>query len=597
MKRILPILAVLLLTAALTAFGQPVPNRPSNGATDQPIDVTIGWRPLTSVRGYEAHISTTPSFGEYEQVFTVESSAEVLNLLYGTTYYWRVRGVNEELDSATEWSSVQSFTVADGAGIPQPLLPEEGATEQPRSVELQWSGVSEATGYEVEYAYDPGFLGGVVVSASATTYALSGLDYAQQIFWRVRRISAAAGPGEWSRFSSFTTEYKVPDPLDAPRLLSPQNGAVDQPTELRLLWSEVAGREILYDVEVGLDEGFTELAWSSLDLDSTSLDLTALENSRLYFWRARARNSETESEWSSVFRFTTIADPPSTPLAPQLLTPLNGSAQVPVLVLLTWDSIDDAAWYEVEFGRDPSFTERDTLIRTPNASAELGELAPETTYHWRARAGNENGPSGWSRPFRFTTAPDQPQLPETPRLLAPANAATGVEMPATLLWRPSANAVSYAIQLSTTGQFNGEQETFDALDTTSLLDELPEGTEFFWRVQGRNPFGASEWSESWSFTTAGGVTSVVQEKALNGLRIYPLPASEHLTVELPEGKGDVRLSLFDVRGLLRTEKEFAAGENASGRFVLPLDGIPAGIWYCRINVGETVITRPVIVVR
>lgn len=463
-------------------------------------------------------------------------------------------------------------------------------------------------GYEVEYADDPEFIGGTVVAAAGSTYPITGLDYAQQVFWRVRLSSAAAGPGEWSRAFSFTTEYQKPDPLDAPRLLSPANNAADQPLELVLTWNPVAGKELLYDVEVALDEDFADLAWTSQDIDSTSLDLAGLESERTYFWHARTRNSATESEWSAPFRFTTRPALPATPLAPQLLTPVNGSAQNPVVVLLTWDSIEDATWYEVEFGRDPSFAASDTLLRTTDAAAEIAELAPETTYHWRARAGNHNGPSGWSRPFRFTTAPDQPQLPEAPRLVAPANAAVDVAIPAVLAWLPSANAASYAVQFSATGQFNGEEETFDALDTAHLLDELPEGTQFFWRVQGRNAFGESEWSESWSFTTVGGTTGVEDVQELNegtgitGLRIYPVPATENLIVEFPGSNAgghytDVRLALFDARGLLRTEVRFEKGAAAAGHVVVPLDGIPAGIWYCRITVGDAVVTRPVVVVR
>lgn len=598
MQRILPILAVLLLWGTSVAHGQPVPNMPSDGAVDQPVNVTVGWRPLSTVVAYEVQVSMSTPFDEFDQVITAESSAELLNLLYQTTYYWRVRGVDAEWNPTTDWSAVQSFTVRAGTGIPQPVLPEEGASDQPLSVQLQWSGVPGAGIYEVQYAFDPGFLGGVNVAATDTTHLLEGLDYEQQVFWRVRRAFAAGAPGDWSRAFSFTTRYRKPEPPDAPRLLSPADNAVDQPKELTLTWNPVEGKGILYDVEVAGDEDFTEPIRSALDVDSTSFDLADLEGERTYFWRARARNGEAESEWSAPFRFTTRPDQPATPLAPQLLTPVNGSSQVPVVAFLTWDSIEDAAWYEMEFGRDPSFAGSDTLIRTGQASAEMVDLLPETTYHWRARAGNENGPSAWSRPFRFTTAADEPQLPETPRLLAPADAATDVETTARLIWLPAANAASYAIGLSATGEFNGEEKMFDALDTAQLLEELPEGTQFFWRVQGRNPFGESEWSATRSFTTAGGTTGVWEEKKMEGMRIYPVPATENLIVEIPAADAAaVRLELFDARGLLRMDKAFAKGEAADGRYVLPLEGIPAGIWYCRIDVDGAAAVRTVIVVR
>lgn len=598
MNRILPVIAAILFAAANAVIAQPVPSMPPDGALDQPVDVTVGWRPAAGVDWYEVQFGLTSSFDEYDQTIVQGTSAELGNLLYLTTYFWRVRGVDEAGDPMTDWAPVQSFTTKDGTGTPQPLLPEDGAVDQPKTAELRWSGVPGAAGYEVEYAFDPSFQGGVLVPASGQSYVPAALGYGQQVFWRVRLASAAAGPGEWSRYFTFTTEIRKPDPLDAPRLLSPSNGATDQAAPLTLTWNAVAGTGVRYDVEVSFDESFTELAHSSQDLDSTTLELGALESDRTYYWRALARNDESKSEWSSPFRFATRPDPPSGPLAPQLLTPLNGAQLVPAATLLTWDSIENATWYEVEFGRDPGFAERDTLVRTSMATAEMTDLAPETTYHWRARAGNENGPSGWSRPFRFTTAPEEPLFPDAPRLLLPADNAVDVERPTQLLWLPAANASAYAVQISTTGDFNGEELTFDAIDTATVLDSTAEGTTYFWRAQGRNQFGESAWSEARRFTTAGSVSGVKRESGREAaVRIYPVPANDNLNVEIPGDVDEASISLFDLNGALRLEKRFDAEQRATGRLVLPLDGIPAGFWYCRIVLGDDVVTRPVIVVR
>ena len=99
MKQMLPFLIALLFGSFLTTNAQPVPNMPATGATNQPIDVTLGWRPLSAVVSYEIEYGTDPKFEDTEWLTTEKSQAEASNLEYLTLYHWRVRGLDQSGES------------------------------------------------------------------------------------------------------------------------------------------------------------------------------------------------------------------------------------------------------------------------------------------------------------------------------------------------------------------------------------------------------------------------------------------------------------------------------------------------------------------
>lgn len=500
MSRILLVLAFLLTTTAVVAFGQPVPTSPAHRAENQSVNVALGWRGLSTITLYEVHITDDAAFDEYEIFMTEETALETLNLEYSTTYQWRVRGLDGDGEPSTEWSKITSFTTMASDGIPQPVSPEDGATDEPRTVSLQWTSVDQSTGYEVEVASDNVFSDGEVISADGTSHTLAGLDYEQEVFWRVRRISAAAGPGEWSRYNTFTTEIQEPDPLSAPRQLAPANDATGQPLTVEILWGDVKGENIRYDLEIATDDGFSDLIPGVVGADVTGHEVFGLESETAYFWRVRAYNDETKSPWSSTWRFTTGKDSSAFLFAPGLLTPVNGSAGVPTDPLLTWDSVAGAELYEVQIAPDKEFaSDSIPTLTSDSVSLQLTDLESGATYFWRARARDGNGTSAWSKPFRFLTKKVDQPLPVTPILIAPEHKESDMDAPVELVWHRAEHAVEYFIQLSGDGAFAGEEEDLSEFDTTLIVDELKTGAEYFWRVKAVNEAGESDWSETRSF--------------------------------------------------------------------------------------------------
>ncbi len=534
MTRILFILAALLSVAGGVAFAQPVPNMPANGSTNQPINVTLGWRALSAVQFYEVNLSENTAFDDFEVMITEKSAVDAENLLYQTTYHWRVRGVDGDGEPTTDWSNSQMFTTKSDRGIPQPVTPEDGATDQELTLTATWTSVDPVVGYEVQRAPNSSFTAAETQNSetTGTTITFTGLEYATQYFWRVRAMTPGAGPGEWSRYVTFTTKFKDPDPLLAPRLLSPANMATGLPTTVELEWGDVpgnvAGEEIMYDVEIATDATFGELIPGTSDHELTTLEVASLEHATTYFWRVRAYNAETESPWSQVWQFTTEKDSTTFLVAPHLRTPINGAGQIPSDPLLTWDSVEGATFYEVHLARDAKFVldSIPTMI-SDSTSLTLSELEPGTTYYWRARAGDEKGMSAWSKPFRFITKKDELLAPTAPFLIAPDHKATDVNAPVELIWSKTENAAEYFVQISTANEFAGEEDDLSEFDTTMIIDELKEGTTYFWRVQAVNEAGESEWSEVRSFTLSGDALP------LPGLPTLIAPANTTKDLEAP----------------------------------------------------------------
>lgn len=99
----------------------------------------------------------------------------------------------------------------------------------------------------------------------------------------------------------------------------------------------------------------------------------------------------------------------------------------------------------------------------------------------------------------------QPTVPDPPVLSSPANGATNVSIPVTLVWNASSGATSYNVQVSTNSSFTSLVYNQTGITSTSVtVSNLSAGTTYYWRVSATNAAGTSAWSSVWSFTTASG---------------------------------------------------------------------------------------------
>ncbi len=118
-----------------------------------------------------------------------------------------------------------------------------------------------------------------------------------------------------------------------------------------------------------------------------------------------------EAQWFSFpgFFFWTFTAPPiDPPGVPQLAFPLNNATGISNTPTLSWNAPNEGGpvdTYMVQLSTQSDFPPGNVMSATTASTQHApGELAEETTYHWRVKSMNAGGESNWSTLFTFTTA-------------------------------------------------------------------------------------------------------------------------------------------------------------------------------------------------
>ncbi len=140
------------------------------------------------------------------------------SLTPGTTYYWRVRAINQNSE-ASSWSEVRSFgirpaiqndrpTISSTSGnmISPGIIGPGDATVVGQRPVLDWSDLAGATGYLVQVATDPHFASSSYLVFATTVDSryvfLHDLPSDTELYWRVSALYGNTA-GSWSLTSFF----------------------------------------------------------------------------------------------------------------------------------------------------------------------------------------------------------------------------------------------------------------------------------------------------------------------------------------------------------------------------------------------------------
>lgn len=269
---------------------------------------------------------------------------------------------------------------------------------------VQWGAEAKSSSYRVQIAATSEFSTTIVDrdGVVGTTLDVSGLAPNTIYYWRVEGNNPY-GDGVWSDVWHFTTESSDPQIPSAPQLISPANDSTGLPFFGSLLWSQSTGAET-YHVQLATNADFTGAILDST-LSTTTVGFIGLAAHVKHYWRVQASNAAGLGPWSPTWNFTTYAETPHTPPAPQLLSPANDSTGVPIARSLWWDSISGAISYHVQLATTSDFVtpllDRDDLT---SPSVTFSDLAPNTRYYWHVNASNTLGAGEWSPTWNFMTA-------------------------------------------------------------------------------------------------------------------------------------------------------------------------------------------------
>jgi hypothetical protein len=358
---------------------------------------------------------------------------------------------------------------------------------------LSWGSSSGATSYEYCYATATGCTSWTSVGTS-TSVGLSGLLNNQTYYWQVRAVNAGGNTQANSgTYWSFTTVVAGPGAFAK---TSPANGATGQSLTPTLSWGTSSGATS-YEYCYATATGCT--SWTSVGT-ATSVGLSGLSNSQIYYWQVRAVNAggNTLADSGTYWSFTTVVAGPG---AFAKTSPSNGATGVATNPMLSWGSSSGATRYEYCYATTTGCT--GWTSAGSSTSVGLSGLLNNQIYYWQVRAVNAGGStqadSGayWS----FTTASLTP--PGSFSKASPANGATGVTTNPTLSWGSSSGATSYEYCFATTTSCSSWISV--GSDLSVDLNGLSQNTTYYWHVRAINAFGITfsdtDSTAFWSFTT------------------------------------------------------------------------------------------------
>jgi len=167
---------------------------------------------------------------------------------------------------------------------------------------------------------------------------------------------------------------------NAPTLISPSNGAANQPTTITFSWNAETGATA-YGLQVSTNSTFNTFIINDSSITSPSKPSGSLSNNTTYYWRVWAKNAGERSTYSQTRNFSTFL------ATPALSFPADSAINQPTTLTLSWNSVAGATVYPLQISTDFPFRNKVVFDSTiTGTSQQVGPLAGNTTYYWRVQA-------------------------------------------------------------------------------------------------------------------------------------------------------------------------------------------------------------------
>jgi titin len=436
-----------------------------SAAVQSTTQINLSWSDSTGETGYRVEKLVGTTWTQVgEDLDADETDLNVTGLTAGTSYSYRVRGINSG-GISTGSSTATATTIPPAVGSISALALTNA------SIKITFGNVSGETGFKVERS--PDGLDWTQVGTSAVnilTYTDTTLETDTVYYYRVKPYNGG-GTGEASSSTNTRTLLNAPSNVSA---------AVFSTTRIDVSWDDMDG-ESAYKVEKLVGTAWTQVG-ATLDADTTEFSVTGLTAGTAYSFRVRAVNAGGTSAGSTSATATTI------PPAPVTSATTISSTQINV----SWTNVAGETGYKIERSPDGAeWTEVATKLANLLTYSDTG-LSADTSYQYRVRAYNAAGNSEYSSAITKKTV-----------MLAPTGLAGEATSPSIvhLTWEDSSGETGYKVErLSGTSWI--QQGNIMAVNSTSTdAVALTPGTTYTFRLRAMNAGGFSDGSSTIVVTT------------------------------------------------------------------------------------------------
>ena len=409
--------------------------------------VALSWSTVAGASGYKIQKSSSiHDMTNFITITTISSGEQTIHIdksgcEHATIYNYKIAAIQSRLNGAIRKEAIPESPFSSIVSVSVPLMPPDHFTavtaDQSATIDLSWSYVTNATGYEIQrtsgnYDVTNFILIATIQNSQTTTYVdKSDLVNGDTYNYRIVVINSRLR----STFSSVVSA--------TPQLTSPAHfyaTAGKESSTIVLSWTSVANATDYQIQRKSADSDittFTTIVTIADGQTMTYADQSCLVNGDTYNYRIAAIDRRLTSVFSSIVSAT-----------PELLPPANFYAiagQESTTISLSWSPVHDATGYQIErSSTSTGVTNFATIVTIVNGQTityiDTSKLSDGETYNYKILAFDS----------RLTSACSC-TISATPQLTAPTsfNAVLGNENTTVAIsWSSVANATGYEIQRS-----------------------------------------------------------------------------------------------------------------------------------------------------
>ncbi|MGE5351385.1 MAG: two-component regulator propeller domain-containing protein [Syntrophothermus sp.] len=164
--------------------------------------------------------------------------------------------------------------------------------------------------------------------------------------------------------------------LSVPKQLKPVNNSMKQPLDIKLSWNKGAGCDS-YKLIIATDSSFMHPIVQDSTITDTLKDVKGLTDFRQYYWKVQGMKGDVRTQWSTVWKFTTVFNAPD-----NLMASPEGKNQTK----LTWnDNSKSETGYVIERESGAGFVQVATTQANIVEFIDSGLSVP-ATYQYKIKA-------------------------------------------------------------------------------------------------------------------------------------------------------------------------------------------------------------------